>query len=91
MVEVLTILHRHTTGWHTFTSLQLPGLFVTAKDEDSDELLETLPSTINALIRAHSNRMVSAVPLKPYVDKFAEAGCPDEETVIHFMLSDHEV
>ncbi len=49
---VLSVLHEQDGGWHTFTSEQIPGLFVTGPEIDMPSLLDALPSTIHALIVA---------------------------------------
>lgn len=84
MEAVLSVVHRHTAGWHTFTSGQLPGLFLTGPDEQFAELREALASTINALIHADSGINPDISPLPSFIPRRAHEGC--EET-LHFRVA----
>jgi hypothetical protein len=43
MGSVLTVRHEFAHGWHTFTSDDIPGLFVSGHERDYHELRESLP------------------------------------------------
>lgn len=49
---IITVLHETHEGWHTFTSEQVPGLFLTGREEDLQELYESVPRVIAELAKA---------------------------------------
>lgn len=88
MAAILSVFHRHETGWHTFTSPQLPGLFLTGPDEDALSLSDALPSTIRALIEAADQRAVRIRRAESYRSR-AGAGHDDANVgdVLHFLVT----
>ncbi len=89
MATVLSVAHQHNAGWHTFTSMQLPGLFLTGPDDQYAALREALVSTIAALIAAERGRSSDALRLDvsqvPSFKRF-RAG-KNDEPVLHFVVN----
>ncbi len=75
MAAILSVFHERQTGWHTFTSPQIRGLFLTGPDKDAQALLEALPSTIRALIEAMEHRSVSIQQAESYRGLAAQDTC----------------
>jgi len=90
MTAILSVFHEHVAGWHTFTSPQMPGLFLTGPDEDFNALCDALPSTINALIEAEGRRPVSIQAAESYHNNVTEAAKADRQKVLHFMITSIE-
>ena len=87
MAAVLSVVHQHGTGWHTYTSPQMPGLFLTGPDEDAQALFDVLPSTICALIYAAEQRPASIHQTPSYRGR---ADCPrhaDVKEILHFLVA----
>lgn len=91
MAAILSVFHQHETGWHTYTSPQLPGLFLTGPDEDALSLSDALPSTIRALIEAADQRAVLIRRAESYRSRTA-AGHNNVNTgdVLHFLVTSVE-
>ena len=86
-MAVLSIVHQYRTGWHTYTSPQMPGLFLTGPDEDAQALLDALPSTICALIHAAEQRSPSIHQTRPYRGSADFARNADVKEVLHFWVA----
>lgn len=84
--SVITVLHQEKSGWHIFTSDQLPGLFLSGRDEDYTELCESLPSTISALIAARANRQTGGVQVFRMTPYGGMSSSPMPDTVLHFAI-----
>ncbi len=91
MAAILSVFHQHETGWHTYTSPQLPGLFLTGPDEDALSLSDALPSTICALIEAADQRAVLIRRAESYRSR-AAAGHNEHnmKDVLHFLVTSAE-
>ena len=63
---VITVTHECEDGWHIFTSAQMPGLFLTGRKEDLQEIYEGVPTVIADLARADFGREVMVSPEKTY-------------------------
>jgi hypothetical protein len=79
----MTVHHQEKSGWHIFTSDQLPGLFLTGRDEDYTELCESLPGTISALIMARAGQEKTLVHVYRVV---ADDAPPSVETPLRFAI-----
>lgn len=91
MTAILSVFHQHETGWHTYTSPQLPGLFLTGPDADAPALCDALPSTIGALIEAADQRAVSILPAESYRGRAAAGhNSVNEGDVLHFLVTTTE-
>ena len=91
MAAILSVFHQHETGWHTYTSPQLPGLFLAGPDEDALSLSDALPSTISALIAAADQRAVLIRRAESYRGR-AAPGHNDVKVrdVLHFLVTSAE-
>ena len=84
MAAVLSIVHQYGTGWHTYTSPQMPGLFLAGPDEDAQALLDVLPSTICALISVAEQRSASIRQTQSYRGGAGFAHNADVKETLHF-------
>jgi len=50
--SIVGVAHEVDDGWHTFTSPQVPGLYMIGKSEDLEELYASVPKVIEELARA---------------------------------------
>lgn len=50
--QVITVEHEARDGWHQFTCLQVPGLFLLATDADLEQAYTELPAAIADIIEA---------------------------------------
>jgi hypothetical protein len=87
MEAILSVFHQHETGWHTYTSPQLPGLFLTGPDEDARALSDALPSTICALIEAADQRAVSIRQAESYRGGLGTGHNIAARDVLHFLVT----
>ncbi len=87
MTAILSVFHQHETGWHTYTSPQLPGLFLTGPDEDAMALSDVLASTICALIQAAEQRAVSIRRAESYRGHIASGHNIAVRDVLHFLVT----
>ena len=87
MTAILSVIHQHETGWHTYTSPQLPGLFLTGPEEDARALSDALPSTICALIEAADQRAVSIRQAESYRGRLASGHNIIARDVLHFLVT----
>lgn len=74
--SIVSVIHECADGWHTFTSKQVPGLFLVGQDADLQEVYEAIPNVIAALARADFGQDVSVTPEKSfssYVDSLPAA------------------
>ena len=91
MAAILSVFHQHETGWHTYTSPQLPGLFLAGPDEDALSLSDALPSTICALIEAADQRAVSIRRAESYRGRAAPGhNDVNARDVLHFLVTSAE-
>ncbi len=90
MAAILSVFHLHETGWHTYTSPQLPGLFLTGPDEDALALSNALPSTICALIEAADQRAVSIRQAESYRGRLTPRHNIAARDVLHFLVTNTE-
>ena len=90
MAAILSVFHEHQTGWHTYTSPQIRGLFLTGPDKDAQALLEALPSTISALIEAMEHLSVFIQQAESYQGHAALAQDAGTKEVLHFLVSNAE-
>ena len=90
MAAILSVFHQHETGWHTYTSPQLPGLFLTGPDEDALSLSDALPSTIRALIEAADQRAVLIRRAESYRSRAAAGHNAKMADVLHFLVTNAE-
>jgi hypothetical protein len=65
-VEIVTVLHECQEGWHKFTSLEIPGLYMVVPQNDLEAAYDDLPRAIAELIFADSGVRVSVRPQKTY-------------------------
>ena len=86
-MAVLSIIHQYRTGWHTYTSPQMPGLFLTGPDEDAQALLDALPSTICALIHAAEQRSASIHRTQSYRGSTDQVRNADVKEIMHFLVA----
>ena len=56
MEVVLQVSHETRAQWHTFTSSDVPGLFVMGQSDHLSDLLDSLPATIAALVEARTGK-----------------------------------
>jgi hypothetical protein len=84
--SVLTVLHQEKSGWHIFTSNQLPGLFLTGRTEDYTELFESLPSTISALLTARAGRQNARVQVFRVAPDEGMSSSTTPDTLLHFAI-----
>lgn len=87
MATILSVFHQLETGWHTYTSPQLPGLFLAGPDEDARALSDALPSTICALIEAADRRAVSIRRVESYRSRFTTNRDIAARDVLHFFVT----
>ena len=87
MTAILSVFHQHETGWHTYTSPQLPGLFLTGPEEDALALSDALAPTICALIEAAEQRAVSVRPAESYRGRVASGHNIAVRDVLHFLVT----
>lgn len=87
MTAILSVFHQHETGWHTYTSPQLPGLFLTGPDEDARALSDALAATICALIEAAEQRAVSIRQAESYRGHLASGHNVAARDVLHFLVT----
>jgi hypothetical protein len=83
---IVTVLHEVDEGWHTFTSEQVPGLFLTGRDEDLEQLYESVPGVIADLAKADFGRDVVVLQERTfsyYVQSLAPASVPP---VSHYSI-----
>ena len=76
---IITVLHESGDGWHTFTSEQVPGLFLTGREEDLQQLYEAVPNVIAELAKADfgSDVVVSQEgTFSSYMESFTPARIP---------------
>lgn len=91
MTAILSVFHQHETGWHTFTSPQLPGLFLCGPDADAPALSDALPSTICALIEAADQRAVLIRRAESYRSHAAPGhNSVKARDVLHFLVTSAE-
>ena len=90
MAAILSVFHQHETGWHTFTSPQLPGLFLAGPDEDALSLSDALPSTIRALIEAADQRAVLIRRAESYRSRIGPGHNINVRDVLHFLVTSVE-
>ncbi len=87
MTAILSVFHQHETGWHTYTSPQLPGLFLTGPDEDARALSDALAATICALIQAADQRAVSIRQAESYRSRLGSRHNIAARDVLHFLVT----
>lgn len=91
MAAILSVFHQHETGWHTYTSPQLPGLFLAGPDEDALSLSDALPSTISALIEAADQRAVLIRRAESYRGRVGPGhNDVNARDVLHFLVTSAE-
>ena len=90
MTAILSVIHQHETGWHTYTSPQLPGLFLSGPEEDAAALSEALAATICALIEAAEQRAVSVRRAESYRGRIAAGHNIAVRDVLHFLVTNPE-
>jgi hypothetical protein len=66
VVEIITVLHTREDGWHKFTSLEIPGLYMVVPPHDLEAAIEDLPRAIEALILSDIGRRVVVRPQTTY-------------------------
>jgi hypothetical protein len=66
MEAVLNVRHEAHDGWHTFTSPNLRGLFLTGRAKDLDQLYDCLPTAIATLIECDTAGPFKVRPAKPF-------------------------
>ena len=87
MPQVLAIIHRHTMGWHTYTSPQLKGLFVTGPDDQASSLRDSVPVTIKALVEAGGNRRLDRWEwLDSFQEEHGDSSRSDRDDILHVAI-----
>ncbi len=82
---IIDVTHECSEGWHTFTSTQFPGLFVTGQQQDLEDLYAEVPLVIAALAKSDFDKHISVTPVQTYSDY--AAGLP----VTHRAVSHYEI
>jgi len=84
---IIDVMHECADGWHTFTSPQVPGLFLTAEMAQLEEIYAEIPTAIAALAKADFGKDVKAELVKSYSDY--AAGLPEtHQPVTHYEIRD---
>jgi hypothetical protein len=65
-VEFITVLHECEEGWHKFTSLEIPGLYMVVPQDDLKAAYADIPRAIEALIFADTGKRVTVRPQGTY-------------------------
>jgi hypothetical protein len=73
---IIDVSHKCSDGWHEFTSPQIPGLFLSAPQDDLVLVFEEIPVVIAELIKADTGMPVSVKAEQSY-DEYV-AGLPEE-------------
>ena len=84
--QIITVSHEHSEGWHTFTSEQVPGLFVTGRDEDLQGLYEAVPVVIAELAKVDFGRMVTVTPEHTFSSYMEEIRPTDIPPVRYYSI-----
>jgi hypothetical protein len=84
---IIEVRHDCADGWHTFTSDQVPGLFLAGERADLEELYEEIPQVIAALAKCDFGRDVEVTPAQTYSDY--AASLPDTHLPVkHYTIRD---
>jgi hypothetical protein len=65
-VEIVTVLDACEDGWHKFTSLEIPGLYMVVPQHDLEAAYRDIPRAIETLIFTDSGIRVSVRPETTY-------------------------
>ena len=52
MESIISVKHECADGWHTFTSPQVPGLYLVGRDDDLEGIYQAIPDAIARLALA---------------------------------------
>ncbi len=84
---IIDVMHECSDGWHTFTSTQVPGLFMTGEQNDLEEMYDEIPVAIAALTKADFGKDVLVVPVDTYTD-YASRLPASHQPVTHYAVKD---
>ena len=85
-MEIVTVLHSHEEGWHKFTSLELPGLYMVVPQDDLEAAYADLPRAIEELIYVDTGKRVSAQPQKTFGDYLAAVAKTQAPIPQHYSI-----
>jgi hypothetical protein len=80
--RIIDVTHECDDGWHTFTSEQIPGLFLTAHESDLENAYNDIGRAIEALILADYGWHVR-VELKPVFSEYLKTLPPSHQPEPH--------
>jgi hypothetical protein len=84
---IIEVRHDCEDGWHTFTSQQVPGLFLAGERQDLEELYEEIPQVIAALAKQDFGRDVEVTSVETYSDYAARL--PESHLPVkHYTIRD---
>jgi len=86
-MQIVTVLHRHEDGFHTFTSPEIPGLYMVVTSDDLQGAYRDLPRALEKLIFADSGKRVRVEPAQTY-DAYLKSR-PDSHLAVthHYQIS----
>jgi len=82
---IIEVRHECAEGWHTFTSDQIPGLFLAGEQQDLEELYEEIPILIECLTRHDFGHQVEVTPAQTYLD-YAASLPASHQPVKHYTI-----
>jgi hypothetical protein len=65
-VSIISVVHEFEDGWHKFTSLEVPGLYMVVSAHDLEAAYDDLPRAIELLIFMDTSKRVSVRSEKTY-------------------------
>lgn len=84
---IIDVIHECADGWHTFTSPQVPGLFLTAERNDLEEIYAEIPKAIEALTKADFGKSIRAKLVDSYTE-YAATLPESYQPVSHYEICD---
>ena len=80
IAPIIDVIHEFAGGWHTFTSPQIPGLYIVTSKENLEDAYTDIPVAIEMLIEADTGKAVEVLMRPEYQEYRATLPahmCPD--------------
>jgi hypothetical protein len=85
-VTIISVVHEYEDGWHKFTSLEVPGLYMVVGSHDLEAAYDDLPRAIELLIFMDTGKHVSVRPEKTYREYVGNLPQSHRPTVRHYSV-----
>jgi hypothetical protein len=86
MAGIVDVRHSCSDGWHKFTSVQVPGLYLVAEQNHLEEAYGEIPILIESIIRADFGTPVTVEIVQTYSDYLEKLPPEYHPEFIHYSV-----